>query len=161
MGLKVALAGAIALVLQTIGVTWKAQDWRYGKELASQAAILAQDAAKAERSAREEERRRYSALEKVRNDAREQNRAAAGYAVAADAAGNRLHFTATELTARSSGSTPDPVAAQRGASATSAPMVLSELFRRADRRAGELAAAYDRARIAGLACEASYNALIN
>ncbi|MCP5688284.1 DUF2514 domain-containing protein [Klebsiella pneumoniae] len=40
-------------------------------------------------------------------------------------------------------------------------MVLSELRDRADARAGELAKAYDRARIAGLACEASYNALIN
>jgi hypothetical protein len=38
-------------------------------------------------------------------------------------------------------------------------MVLSDLLARADARAGELAKAYDRARIAGLACEASYNAL--
>ncbi|PZQ36549.1 MAG: DUF2514 domain-containing protein, partial [Pseudomonas putida] len=40
-------------------------------------------------------------------------------------------------------------------------MVLSDLLTRADARAGELAKAYDRARIAGQTCEASYNALIN
>ncbi|MDP1045514.1 DUF2514 family protein, partial [Klebsiella pneumoniae] len=38
-------------------------------------------------------------------------------------------------------------------------MVLSDLLQRADKRAGELAAAYDRARIAGLTCERSYNSL--
>jgi len=37
--------------------------------------------------------------------------------------------------------------------------VLSELFQRADKRAGELAAAYDRARIAGQACERSYDSM--
>lgn len=35
--------------------------------------------------------------------------------------------------------------------------VLAELFRRADKRAGDLAAALDQARIAGLACEQNYN----
>jgi hypothetical protein len=39
-------------------------------------------------------------------------------------------------------------------------MVLSDLLARADARAGELAKAYDGARIAGLACEGAYNALI-
>uniref|UniRef100_UPI000F07A52C DUF2514 family protein n=1 Tax=Pseudomonas viridiflava TaxID=33069 RepID=UPI000F07A52C len=53
----------------------------------------------------------------------------------------------------------DTGAAERGASATRAAMVLSELFQRADRRAGELAKAYDQARIAGLACEASHASL--
>lgn len=40
-----------------------------------------------------------------------------------------------------------------------ASVVLLDLLARADARAGELAKAYDRARIAGLSCEASYNAL--
>jgi len=38
-------------------------------------------------------------------------------------------------------------------------MVLSDLFQRTDKRAGELAAAYDRSCIAGLACEVAYTAL--
>ncbi|WP_019578302.1 DUF2514 family protein [Curvibacter lanceolatus] len=39
--------------------------------------------------------------------------------------------------------------------------LLAELFRRADARAGELAAIADEARIRGLACEASYDAVKN
>jgi hypothetical protein len=38
-------------------------------------------------------------------------------------------------------------------------MVLSDLFQRADQRAGELAKAYDAARIAGLACQEAYRSL--
>jgi hypothetical protein len=38
-------------------------------------------------------------------------------------------------------------------------MVLSDLLTRADARAGELAKAYDQARIAGQQCEAEYDAL--
>ncbi|MGH2435332.1 MAG: DUF2514 family protein, partial [Pseudomonas sp.] len=52
-------------------------------------------------------------------------------------------------------------AVARGQAATRAAMVLSDLLARADERAGELAKAYDRARIAGQLCEASYNALVN
>lgn len=43
-------------------------------------------------------------------------------------------------------------------STDSAAMVLSDLLTRADERAGELAKAYDVARIAGLACEEHYRA---
>ncbi len=34
--LKVALAGALLLLLATAGGVWKVQDWRYGKQLAEQ-----------------------------------------------------------------------------------------------------------------------------
>jgi hypothetical protein len=55
----------------------------------------------------------------------------------------------------------DTTAVARGQASTRAAMVLSELRDRADARAGELAKAYDQARIAGQVCERSYNALIN
>lgn len=48
--------------------------------------------------------------------------------------------------------------AERAAEATTR-LVLAELFRRADKRAGELATALDQARIAGKACESAYNSL--
>ncbi len=51
-------------------------------------------------------------------------------------------------------------AGQCQADATPAVDLLAELFRRADERAGELAAIADEARIRGLACEASYD-LVN
>ncbi len=54
----------------------------------------------------------------------------------------------------------DTAVIARGQAATRAAMVLSGLLARADARAGELTKAYDRARIAGLACEAAYTALM-
>ncbi|MDH1148134.1 DUF2514 domain-containing protein, partial [Pseudomonas mosselii] len=55
----------------------------------------------------------------------------------------------------------DTAVITRGQAATRAAMVLSELLDRADARAGELAQAYDRARLAGQQCELEYDALIN
>jgi len=40
-------------------------------------------------------------------------------------------------------------------------MVLSDLLARADERAGELAAAFDQARVAGQQCEREYDALVS
>ena len=77
----------------------------------------------------------------------------------ADAVGQRLRDEAGKLAATVSCPGTDTAAIARGQAATRAAMVLSDLLARADARAGELAKAYDRARIAGLACEASYNAL--
>jgi len=54
---------------------------------------------------------------------------------------------------------PDTEAVARGKAATRAAMVLSDMLTRADERAGELAKAYDRARIAGHQCEREYDAL--
>ncbi|PQZ89511.1 hypothetical protein CQ048_17270 [Pseudomonas trivialis] len=140
------------------GGTWCVQDWRYGKQLLQIELDQAIALKNAGDVARQEEQRRQAAVNKEASDAREQNKAAAVDAGAADVAGERLHVEAGKLAATAC---VDPGAAQRGASATRAAMVLSELFQRADKRAGELAAAYDRARIAGLACERSYQSLGN
>lgn len=111
-----------------------------------------------ERGARQEEQRRATAQEEVRAHAQEERTIAdAG----ADAAGQRLQHEGAKLAATVSCTGTDTAAVARGQAATRAAMVLSELRDRADARAGELAKAYDRARIAGLACEASYNALTN
>ncbi len=151
----------VAILLATAisaGGTWCVQDWRYGKQLTQIELDQAIALKNAGDVARQEEQRRQAAVNKEASDAREQNKAAAVDAGAADAAGERLHVEAGKLAATAC---VDPGAAQRGASATRAAMVLSELFQRADKRAGELAAAYDRARIAGLACERSYQSLGN
>ena len=152
------LAGLVVLVLvlmaSAAGVSWQIQDWRYGKQLAEIGKAQALAITEAGNTARQEEQRRQAAVNKEASDAREQNNAATVDAGAADAAGERLHVEAGKLAATACG---DPGAAQRGASATRAAMVLSDLLQRADKRAGELAAAYDRARIAGLTCERSYD----
>ena len=149
----------VAIMLSVViasGGTWQVQDWRYGEQLAKierNHAVALKDAGDA---ARKEEQRRQAAVNKEASNAREQNKAAAVDAGTADAAGDRLHVEASQFAATACG---DPGAAQRGASATRAAMVLSDLLQRADKRAGELAVAYDRARIAGLTCERSYQSL--
>nr|WP_314487716.1 DUF2514 domain-containing protein [uncultured Pseudomonas sp.] len=113
-----------------------------------------------ERNAREEEQRRAQAQEEARVHAHKQHQMADADAAGADAAGQRLQHDAAQLAAAVSCPGPDTAAVARGQAATRAAMVLSDLLARADARAGELAKAYDQARIAGLACEASYNGLI-
>lgn len=134
--------------------TWKVQDWRYGIQLAEIGEAQALAITEAGNVARQEEQRRQAAVNKEASDAREQNKAADADAGNADAAGDRLHVEASKF---ASSACSDPGVAQRGASATRAAMVLSDLLQRADKRAGELAVAYDKARIAGLACERSYD----
>lgn len=112
-----------------------------------------------ERIARAEEQRRAQAQEEARAHAQEERSTADAGAAGADAAGQRLRHEAGNLAATVSCPSTDTAAIARGQAATRAALVLSDLLARADTRAGELAKAYDRARIAGLACEASYNAL--
>ena len=113
-----------------------------------------------ERGARQEEQRRAQAQEEARTYAQEERTIADAGAAGADAAGQRLRSDATQFAAAVSCPGTDTAAIARGQAATRAAMVLSDLLARADERAGELAKAYDLARIAGLACEASYNALM-
>ncbi|WP_081259074.1 DUF2514 domain-containing protein [Pseudomonas monteilii] len=113
-----------------------------------------------ERGARQEEQRRATAQEEARAHAQEERKTADAGAADADAAGQRLRSDANQLAAAVGCPGTDTAAIARGQAAIRAAMVLSDLLTRADARAGELAKAYDQARIAGLACEASYNALI-
>ncbi|QKK98382.1 DUF2514 family protein [Pseudomonas sp. 13159349] len=113
-----------------------------------------------ERTARREEQRRATAQEEVRAHAQEERTIADAGAAGADAAGQRLHDEAGKLAAAISCPTTDTAAVARGQAATRAAMVLSDLLARADARAGELAKAYDRARVAGEQCQREYELLI-
>lgn len=150
------LLALLVAVAIGFGAAWQVQDWRYGTKLADIGKAQAIAVTKASNDARAEEQRRQASVNKEASNAREQNKAADVDAGAADAAGDRLHVEANQFAATACG---DPGAAQRGASATRAAMVLSDLLQRADKRAGELAVAYDRSRIAGLTCERSYQSL--
>ena len=151
----IALACAALYGVYNHGAT--ATDLRWQAVQADQQNLQSKALAAATTENRTEEQRRQLAANLVGKDAREQNAAAAVDIAAADAAGQRLHNEAAKLAASASCTTGDIGAAQRGASATRAAMVLFKLFKRADQRTGELAIAYDRARIAGLACEAAYD----
>lgn len=118
-------------------------------------------AAAAQADARNEEQRRRAAQDEAREHAQKEQRTAAADAAGADAAGQRLRDEASNLAASVSCGAGDPAAVARGQAATRAAMVLSDLLSRADQRAGELAAAYDSARIAGQQCEREHDALAN
>lgn len=132
-------------------------DARWEKKQADERELGAKVLAAATTANRTEEQRRQAASNQVGSDAREQIKAAGVDAHGADVAGERLHVEAAKLAASTSCTPGSSGAAERGQAAARAAMVLSDLFQRADQRAGELAVAYDRARIAGLACERSYD----
>ena len=113
-----------------------------------------------QRDARAEEQRRAQAQEEARARAHEQHQVADTGAAGADVAGQRLQHEGAKLAATVSCPGTDTAAVARGQAATRAAMVLSDLLARADERAGELAAAFDQARIAGQQCEREYDALV-
>jgi len=113
-----------------------------------------------ERDARGEEQRRAQAQEEARAHAHEERTIADAGAAGADAAGQRLRNEAGKLAATVSCPGTDTAAVARGKAATRAAMVLSDLLERSVGTNQDLAQAYDRARIAGLACERLYNSLL-
>jgi hypothetical protein len=135
-------------------------DLRWKAILADQQVLQAKGLAAATTANRTEEQRRQAAVNQVGNNAREQTGNALADAAGADAAGKRVRTEAGNLATRSACSAGDSGATERGKTAARAAMVLSDLFQRADKRAGEQARAYDAARIAGQACERSYDALV-
>nr|WP_276583586.1 DUF2514 domain-containing protein [Pseudomonas sp. RIT-PI-S] len=162
-------AGAVLLVLALIaGALFGAYrhgetiaDARWKAKAADQQALQAKARAAAEGNARTEEQRRQTAVNEVGSNARQKSAALAADVAGATGAGQRVREAADKLAAGASCSPGDPGVARRGEAATRAAMVLSDLYKRADQRAGELAEAYDRARIAGLACESAYDVLSN
>ncbi|KAA8689549.1 Prophage PssSM-03, Orf7 [Pseudomonas caricapapayae] len=153
LALAGALYGAYRHGVTVTDLAWKA---KWAEEVRAQS----EEVATTTTEYRTEEQRRQKAANQVANDARQEQTAALTDAAVADAAGDRLRVEAGKLAATASCVPGDTGAAERGKAATRAAMVLSELLGRADARAGELAKAYDKSRIAGLACERSYNSLI-
>ena len=69
--LKVALAGALLLLLGTAGGVWKVQDWRYGKKLAEQSGAHQADLTAISNAAAEQVRtalEKQQVAEKIRDD---------------------------------------------------------------------------------------------
>lgn len=132
--------------------TWQAK-WN------EEAVRLVTARTKAEQEARTEEKRRQAEIDEVRDNAQEEIDQAQADATAAGIESGRLHKQARRLAARASQCASNPGTAQGGQAAGQSAMVLADLLRWADERAGELAAAYDRARVSGLACERAYDSL--
>ena len=108
--------------------------------------------------ARAEERRRQAMADEEGESARQKLELAQGRAAAAESAAGGLRGEIARLRA-GHGATCDTIAAQHRQAGTSALVVLGGLLEEADRMAGSCAAALERSRIAGLACESIYNGL--
>lgn len=112
-----------------------------------------------ERGARQQEHQRARAQEEARAHGHDERSIASADAAGADAAGRRLRDDGANFAAAVSCPGTDTAAIAGGQAATRAAMVLSDLLARTDARAGELAKAYDQARIAGEQCQREYDAL--
>ncbi|MBK3797550.1 DUF2514 domain-containing protein [Pseudomonas sp. Choline-3u-10] len=155
---KLIAAGAAVLALMALSATgaWQWQANSYERQLSELRGEYAEAARQAEARARSEEQRRQTAIEGIRRDAQDKIAAVAADAAAADDAASRLRARVAQLSSRPASC---PGAAGGGEATDETGMVLTDVFARLDQRAGELAEAYDRARIAGLACETAYDAL--
>lgn len=126
----------------------------------AEAARRSAETTKAEQAARAEEQRRQQAIDEVRADAQKEIDIAEADAAAAADAADGLREQARRLAARASQCPGNSGPAGTGQATSKAGLVLADVLRRSDERSGQLAAAYDRARAAGLACERAYDNLL-
>lgn len=139
------------------GEEWERKTWQAKWD--EEATRLATARTKAELEAREEELRRQAEIDEVREHAQEQIAQAQSDAAVAGIESGRLLEQARRLAARASQCASSTGTPQGGQAAGQPAMVLADLLSWADERTGELAAAYDRARASGLACERAYLSL--
>ncbi|MDW3686568.1 DUF2514 family protein [Cupriavidus sp. CV2] len=128
-------------------------------ELAQERLDSARAQVKAVDDARIEEQRRTAAQTEIANVATKDLVGARADAAAANDVSGRLRQRVAELLAagRAAG---NPAPTGTGQAAGDPLDVLADVLGRADKRAGELAAYADAARIAGQACERAYDALM-
>lgn len=115
--------------------------------------------AAAESAARAKEQALQQQAEKVQRDATQALETARTDAAGERAATERLRGELAKLQTHLGGTGASASTGTSSASATRAAMVLSDLYGSCQSRLGEVSSAFDRARIAGLACEASYDGL--
>lgn len=159
------LIAAVVVLLALVG----AQAVWLAKEKAAHQATKTEHAeklAEQERSARvnletvrAKEVARVIALEGVIHANTEKLAATQADAAAARVAADRLRDKLARITAAARERSANPGAAAASPPAEDTTVVLADLFRRADERAGELAEFADRAHTAGQICESSYDAV--
>jgi hypothetical protein len=125
----------------------------------AEAAKQADAKTKAEEAARAEEARRINSNQQAQAHAIQSTAVAQTDAAAVHVSSGSVQLAATKLATGPSDCTSHSAAAAGRPPTNHAAMVLSDLLTRADKRAADLAALADKSRIAGLACEASYDGL--
>lgn len=160
-------AGAVLLFIALIfGALFGA--YRHGETLANaewqakwdgEAAKQADAKTRVEEAARAEEVRRINSNQQAQAHAIQSTAIAQTDAAAVPVSSGSVQLAAAKLATGPSSCSSHPTAATGSPSTNHAAMVLSDLLTRADKRAADLAALADKSRIAGLACEASYDGL--
>lgn len=149
-------AGAVAIAAAALfGAGWTINGWRLNAELERINARRAAAMARAEIAQREQEAEWVATQQEIAHVASLARQHADADRRAADGAHQRL------LNAARAAAQPAerPAAAGGGETASGPGLLLADLLGSADGIAGELAAALDQSRIAGLACEAAYRAI--
>lgn len=123
------------------------------KELSDYRLEVSERDRRAAAQARTEEQRRQTVADEEGESARKKLELAQGRAADAESAADGLRGEIARLR-NGHRATCDAIAAQQRQAGTSAVVVLGGLLEEADRMAGSCAAALERSRIAGLACEA-------
>lgn len=156
----VALAFAALAGVQTLRLSWEqtahAETVTAHEKQVAAAALAAKEAVDA---ARAEEQRRYTELQEIANETSKALARARADGAAAVAVAGRLRERIVALVAAAGRCPGDSDAAGGGEAARAAGDLLDNLQRRLDEAADAIARHADDARIAGLACERSYNAL--
>ncbi|WAP61802.1 DUF2514 family protein [Pseudomonas fortuita] len=136
----------------------RAEASRSDKALADYRLEVSERDRRAAAQARTEEQRRQALADEEGESARKELELARGRTAAAESAAGGLRGEISRLRA-GHGATCDTIAAQHRQAGASAVVVLGGLLEEADQMAGSCAAALERSRIAGLACESIYNGL--
>ncbi|MEW9857904.1 DUF2514 family protein [Pseudomonas putida] len=122
-------------------------------ELADYRLVVAENSRRAAAQARAEEQRRQNAADEEGEHARKKLEEVTSRAAAAESAAGGLRGEIKRLR-DGHRATCDTIATQQRKTGASAVVVLGGLLEESDRMAGSCAAALERSRIAGLACEA-------
>ena len=149
-----ALYGAYHHGVSTTNATWKAE-WNDRDTRDAQAKEQNEAAERAK------EQSRQQAINKVVQNGQALIDTAAAAVTAANRESDRLRSAADGLASRIAASQVggNSCTAAASAAATRAVMVLADVLKRADHRAGDLATVADQARARGLTCEQAYDSL--
>lgn len=145
---------AIVALCAGLLLGWLANGWRLGEQIAEIRADHADAIAAEQERARQIESGWHAGMLEIQRNAQQKLDAVAADAAAAGSAAERLRERVAELSRRPAAC---PASGEGGEAADAARLVLADVLGRIDAAAGELAAHADRARVAGMACEAAYD----
>lgn len=153
----IAAVAAILFAAYRHGVSTTNDAWQAKWD--KQALELAQAKADFETQQRNLEQQRQNEIERIRNEGKAKLDQARADAAAAHADADSLRDLATQRASESDKMCGDPGATAGSKAGRTTCMVFADVFVRADKAATELAAAYDKARAAGDACQRAYDAV--